>query len=189
MWCAGNSGHLPDTRRKHRSGGDTTFKAPSSGVWTWFVNGFVFEKELRGPVKTESPKPCGVKVFDWNFSKYAVLNRTSTSEKRTYASVTSRAFHMYPILLAVQVSSISVAHSWDNKQRKSKCLELPPITLSLSRWGSSSQVGLFWTSSRWDVHSWRLLREQVEHRALRVVTCVLGSAPLIIILIWNLTWI
>ena len=97
---------------KHCSGEDTTSKAPSTGVWTWFANGFVFEKEVKGPAKAKSPKPCGLKIFDWNFNKYAVLNRTS-SERRRYANVTSRAFHIIIIPYTPRCASFNsdVAHS------------------------------------------------------------------------------
>ena len=67
------------------------------------------------------------------------------------------------------------------KTRSDACMaEYQSVHLhSLVSLFSSSQVGLFWTWSRQEVHSWHLFREQVEHWTLRVVTRVLASAPVI----------
>ena len=136
--CVGNYGHLPDMRRKHRSGGDTTSKAPSSGVWTWFVNGFVFEKGVRGPVKAESPKLCGLKVFDQNFNKYALLNWTSMSEKQRYVSVTLELFiymyTLYSLLCKFQVVALLTAETASNESQSVQSYPLSGVIPNYLTW-------------------------------------------------------
>ena len=130
--------------QKHPSGGDTTSKTPSSSVWTWFVNGFVFEKS-KGSCKGWKSKTVWAQSFRPEFQQVCCVKLDVWKMKVCEHNFYSFSYIPYtPCCGSFKQRRCSQQRQQATKAKVSGVTprpELPPITLTFWQWWQVVMMG------------------------------------------------